>query len=414
MTKNSELLVSQLQHVCRTVPYYRERFNNSECPNDVPSIHNFPLLGKEDVVRNEGAFISDNYASKYQTGDLLLKRTSGSTGKCMNVYWLPSDYYLSNIEAWRYRSKWYGVSIKDRYAKFHSTLYINGTVDTSPKSIIIKGQTISFDKMNLNEESIHTYIGKMNEFKPSWMTIQPSVLHALISCATPNELHILNSFKYIEFISEFLHPNTLEHFKKMLPNVNFGDLYGTTETGCISLKCPCGNHHILNNVYVEIFDDNYTGLTDGEGKIVLTSLRNSAMPLIRYCIGDRGKILYKDCACGYKGFDISLTLGREYDIIELPNGEKRHSSVFWQIIEEVLFEYPESITQFFITQEKLDLMTFHLSISDKYRLWHMSIEESLRNAFGKFFSKDLNCQVYYDCDNLAGARNKNNIYTRLE
>ena len=244
------------------------------------------------------------------------------------------------------------------------------------------------------------------------MTIQPSVLNAFLSCATNAEVDALNGVKYIEFISEFLQINALNYFKKMLPDVTFGDLYGTTETGCISLKCPCGNHHILNNVAVEIFNDDYSDNVEGEGNIVLTTLRNSAMPFIRYCIGDRGRMYFTDCKCGFRGLTLSLTMGREYDIIDLPNGERRHSSILWQIIEEVLDEYPESITQFYVTQESSNVITFHLSITSKYNNWKRSIEESMKIAFAKYISSDMDCRIDYDGNYLADIHNKCNIFTK--
>ena len=409
----SDLILMQIQHAYYTVAHYKKTFDEHNiCLSDPESIHRVPLLSKCDVLMNEDSFISSDYMCKYQKGDLLIKRTSGSTGKCLNVYWLPSDYYATNIEAWKYRSEWYGISIKDRYAKFHSSLYINGSVVRTSMPVIKKGQTISFDKMKLNEENIHLYLTELQLFKPVWMTIQPSVLNALLSCATDAEVEMLNGLKYVEFISEFLQINSLNYFKKMLPDVTFGDLYGTTETGCISLKCPCGNHHILDNVAVEIFNDDFSEHTDEEGNIVLTTLKNSAMPFIRYCIGDRGRLNFTECKCGFKGSTLSLTMGREYDIIDLPNGERRHSSILWQIIEEVLDEYPEAITQFYVTQKGSNVITFHLSITGKYNNWKRSIEKSMKTAFAKWISPEMDCCIDYDNSNLNDTHNKCNIFTK--
>lgn len=413
--ERKDLLHSQLLHAYQTVKYYKQLF---DCyginPDNPQSFYKIPLLHKNEVMQDENSYISDKYRGKCQSGDLLLKRTSGSTGKCMNVYWLPSDYFASNLEAWRYRTKWYGVSITDKYARFHSTIYINGTVIRAPKPIIKKGNVISFDKSMLNEDYIHLYIREMRDFKPIWMSVQPSVLHAMLESATSDEIRILNDIKYIEFISEYLHDNMRNHFQKTLPNVVLGNLYGTTETGCIALECPHGNQHILNNTLVETFNDNYTDITSDEGNIVLTSLCNSAMPLIRYCIGDKGRIIEQsDCMCGFNGASIILTLGREFDIIELPNGEKRHSSVFWQIIEEVSDEYPESITQFYVIQDGISSITVHLFLTDRYMNWRGAIETTFKTSLQRHLSKDINCKFKYNDKNILHDRNKLNIYTKL-
>ena len=411
---NNELLQNQLKHAHQTVPYYNSLFNNMGlirggkiCFSDIP------LLEKNKIMETPAMFISNKYLSKYKTGDLLCKRTSGSTGRCMSVYWLPNDYYISNIEAWKYRYKWFNISVKDKYVSFHSTLYVNGNIINSPDSIIMNKKNVSFNKTMLNNENIHIYIKKIQEFQPTWMLVQPSVLHALLSESDSSEREILNHLQYIELISEYEHKSTRRFFQESLPKVKFSNMYGTTETGCVALECPFGKQHILNNAIVEVFDDNYSSPTAQEGNIVLTSLRNTAMPLIRYCIGDRGRVFTSKCKCGFEGHDISITLGRESDIIELPNGEKRHSSVFWQIVEEVLYEYPDSITQFHVIQDGPDSLRIHLALKEKYKNWTNAIETSFKNTVGRYLGHYMSCQFEYQIGNPLRNGNKLNVFSRI-
>jgi phenylacetate-coenzyme A ligase PaaK-like adenylate-forming protein len=79
--------------------------------------------------------------------------------------------------------------------------------------------------------------------------------------------------------------------------------YGLTET-CYGLAVQCcarEEHHIrLDDYSIEIIDPR-TGeeLPPGqEGEIVLTSLHNEAMPLIRYRTGDIGSLITGRCGCG--------------------------------------------------------------------------------------------------------------------
>ena len=78
------------------------------------------------------------------------------------------------------------------------------------------------------------------------------------------------------------------------------NMYGTSELGSVAVSCD--NHramHIIESFFeVEIFRDGKV-VQDGQiGEVVITDLTNTAMPLIRYKVGDVGRILQDACACG--------------------------------------------------------------------------------------------------------------------
>ena len=78
------------------------------------------------------------------------------------------------------------------------------------------------------------------------------------------------------------------------------NMYGTSELGSVAVSCD--NHramHIIESFFeVEIFRDGKM-VQDGQiGEVVITDLTNTAMPLIRYKVGDIGRILPGACACG--------------------------------------------------------------------------------------------------------------------
>jgi phenylacetate-CoA ligase len=67
------------------------------------------------------------------------------------------------------------------------------------------------------------------------------------------------------------------------------DRYSSEEFGYLAIQCPSHDHlHVLQfNNFVEILDDNGNNCPVGiPGRVVVTSLTNRAMPLIRYQIGD--------------------------------------------------------------------------------------------------------------------------------
>jgi phenylacetate-CoA ligase len=67
------------------------------------------------------------------------------------------------------------------------------------------------------------------------------------------------------------------------------DRYSSSEFGFLAIQCPSSDHlHALQfNNYIEILNDNNESCEIGEpGRVVVTSLQNLAMPLIRYELGD--------------------------------------------------------------------------------------------------------------------------------
>jgi phenylacetate-CoA ligase len=64
-------------------------------------------------------------------------------------------------------------------------------------------------------------------------------------------------------------------------------------------ECDAGSLHVYaDHVHVEIYDGDVPANPGAFGDIVLTSLRNRAMPLVRYRVGDRGRLLADRCRCG--------------------------------------------------------------------------------------------------------------------
>jgi len=82
---------------------------------------------------------------------------------------------------------------------------------------------------------------------------------------------------------------------------SFYDDYGTAELGPVAAECESRNgmHVFATQFVVEILDQNLSPCSDGTlGEVVITDLTNLAMPLIRYRVGDLGRITSKRCVCG--------------------------------------------------------------------------------------------------------------------
>lgn len=410
-------LYKLLLHAYNTTPYYKRVFDECNVVNGgVVNWDNVPILSKKTLKKEHENFISNIYSDEYYKGSLINKITSGSTGMMMDVIWSLNDYSIANREAWKYRKKWYGIDVYDKYICFHSTLYSGNKFVDEEIDVLRKSVYISFSKNKINK-NIHTYMDEIMRFKPTWLLIQPSVLMIMLSLLNDAELAFLNELKYIELTGEYLQYGTKDYFNTKLPNVMFSNMYGTTETGCIALQCPYGHCHILGNAYVEIghVNDNVYSeynISKNEnivGNIILTSLRNKAMPIIKYDIGDVGYVKSVECECGFNGYDVNILAGRTSELIELPDGGKLPSYTLWYPVEAVNDEYNNPIIQANFIQNETNSLNVYILLKNGYKNWTNSIIKSLKKYLNLQVSNSMDYIFTVTCDNVDALNESNKM-----
>ena len=144
------------------------------------------------------------------------------------------------------------------------------------------------------------------------------------------------SFTHAFFVGHALAEGVRRFFKEQF-GCEVYQYYASEETGPIAAECELheGMHIHEESIYIEILDEKNMPLNSGTGgKIVITSFLNDVMPLIRYDIGDIGKIIPEPCGCGKTSRRI-LVQGRKEDMILRPDGQ----SVYPGLVRDVLDEY---------------------------------------------------------------------------
>lgn len=91
----------------------------------------------------------------------------------------------------------------------------------------------------------------------------------------------------------------------------------------MALQCPTGHHYHVQSesVILEVLDDSGRPCLPGEtGRVVVTTLQNYAMPLIRYESGDYAEV-GSSCSCGRKLPVLTRIHGRQRNMVMLPGGQ---------------------------------------------------------------------------------------------
>jgi phenylacetate-CoA ligase len=106
--------------------------------------------------------------------------------------------------------------------------------------------------------------------------------------------------------------------------------YGSREVGLIASECKHqkGLHINADNIYVEIVKNGKSVSNGDSGDILVTDLTNHAMPLIRYKLGDVGRLSNNDCTCGRNLPLMKSVEGRTGDFFVSSNGSLVHGEYF--------------------------------------------------------------------------------------
>jgi phenylacetate-CoA ligase len=134
------------------------------------------------------------------------------------------------------------------------------------------------------------------------------------------------------------------------------DEYGCSEVDIISFLCPEGSRHtIAENVLVET-----VRLGDepaGYGRVVVTDLNNTLMPVVRYVVGDLVPLERPQCGCGRGWPCLGPVLGRVQDqFIEIGDERRKVHSQFVVYLLERMLNEGWGVGRFQIVQEAADLL----------------------------------------------------------
>jgi phenylacetate-CoA ligase len=150
----------------------------------------------------------------------------------------------------------------------------------------------------------------------------------------------LNRIEQVITLADRVDPS-LRQLVKDVFGAKIVDRYSSVEFGPIALQCPFANHlHVISPlVYVEILNANNEPCEIGEpGRVVITGLRNAAMPILRYEQGDVAQWGHA-CTHGITWPVIDDIHGRVRQVTDGPDGLPRLVTLFgadFMMIRDIL------------------------------------------------------------------------------
>ncbi|MBF0548276.1 MAG: hypothetical protein HQM08_27820 [Candidatus Riflebacteria bacterium] len=189
------------------------------------------------------------------------------------------------------------------------------------------GSFVSFDHINVRTGVTNFAFGgnvKPDVFLKVWTNFWINVVQGVPAIIVPlfRQLKSMRpdfSVEKILYAGEPMSEADRDWVRKELGAKTIASVIGANDGGQIAFQCgqlTGREHHVIDDFnYIEIVDESGNRVPDGKvGRILITSLLKFAVPLIRYEIGDLGRIVGTQCRCGRTQRVIEY-LGRADDMI---------------------------------------------------------------------------------------------------
>jgi phenylacetate-CoA ligase len=352
VTKAEEYELQNSAYALANVKYYRERY---------AGLRKYPILTKSVVRQCFPDLLADDFARMKHRQNT----SGGSTGNpILLLQDAEYDRYVAHAINYFYREllgydtralkklliwgseadllNWAGDWKKQLVGVLRGTVYVNAFA-LSPRTLSLCVDTIN----SLKPDMIRGYANSLFTLS-RYMRDKARRVHA--------PLFIVSS---AERLTDTMRATIEEAFKTRV-----FDFYGSRECGAIAGECKQGNLHVLSfNHTVEVVNDVDMAVEPGErGRLIVTTLHNRVMPLLRYEIGDIAIKGGESCGCGNPLPTLKRIEGRISDNFLTKRGDIIHGEYFTH-----LFYFKSSVKHFQVIQEDFDWIRINLVVNGEFK-----------------------------------------------
>ena len=370
-----EKFISILNYAEKHVPYYKNLFSHMGLFEDgglnEEKIGSIPILTRELIREHTEELKGDEFDALRATAH----SSSGSTGTPLRVYHCSNQLYCGKEDKLLF-GYLNGKKPGDFWVKFW------GNEDKIPNGIMKRigerghrySDYLLLDASNLSEEKILTFIEEIQKEKPVmiWAYADPIFHFSRYLLSHAISLH---NPKCIITTGSMLSPKMKATIRQAFPWSKVANQYGANEVGTIASEVDGeeGLRLFEHSLKFEVLHEDGTISNDGRGELLVTTLNNRAMPLIRYKIGDRLAITH-DLGDRKGSFGLITSLeGKSSVHLKKADG----GLVFGQFFLDLFCEQ-EWIERFLIIQKSYTAMEIHLVVRRGFERDESSLNQILK------------------------------------
>lgn len=360
----------------RHVPFYRERFAklglDPEARDPFETLSLLPVLRKGEVQEHAQALIAEEFP---EPRDRIASRTvsSGTTGRPTRVSHSASSWRLFEVLKQR-EYRWFRFDPAEKLVSIRLASQLSRKPDGSR---LADGESLKMSAWghmgSAFETGPHWHYNVTNpvedqlrflrEQKPRHLLTYSETLEHLALAAAPERP--VESIQSILAVSEQLTPGMRRRIARSF-GASIQQNYGLNEIGLVAVRCEAGRYHVhTEHCHVEILDDAGKQVEPGRtGRIIVTSLTNTAMPLLRYDTGDLAEAVDADCPCGRTMPAFGDVVGRYSRIAFLPEGTLGLVGALNTAIEEMPAQHAHGLRQIQIHQYRDNRFELRVAATD--------------------------------------------------
>jgi phenylacetate-CoA ligase len=358
--QSARRLGAMLRYASREVPYYRNRASSSDADtlrdDPMSALAALPVLSKLDVMDAGRTLMAERLPPGEKVGSSW--RSSGTTGRPISVVYSQRSGLMFNLLAQR-SSRWYRFDPSGTFAEMRIPSLLSRGPD---------GKELAHDETDrrpcwrsMEHFTTGPYVATsviapaeqlvawLRRERPDYLMTYSETLE-LLARASGDERPV-DSLKAVVAISEQLTP-TMRAYTERRFGTPVHQVYGLMEFGLVGARCDVGRYHIHNeHCLVEILDERGRPCEAGQtGRIVITTLTNVVMPLIRYDTGDLAEAVSGPCPCGRTLPSVGDIVGRYSRIAFLPPQTMARVAALREAIENMPIELARDLREFQIHQ----------------------------------------------------------------
>ena len=312
---------SIIKHAYEHTVYYSKILNERGLTprdfKDLTDLKRLPILSKQEINNNWKELVSNNYKSFRP----MHRVTSGTTGATFQYYNDSRSWGLN----WATKMRtfgWGGYSFgEDKIATMKGGSMLRHS-KTSFKSRfwMYLHNYLDFPVVHLSNENMELYYNQMKSKKIKYLRGYPSAVYTFAKFVKEmyGVLPLNATYTSAEYLQDYQRKQIEETFcTKHIDAYGCGDGMGGAN------QCEMGNEYHTNietSILEVINKEGNDCITGEQGEIVLTSLHDYAMPMLRFTPGDVAVVGSESCSCGRTLPLLKRVVGRTSDLINLPNG----------------------------------------------------------------------------------------------
>ena len=372
LQKQQQDLRAIVRYAVENTVFYREKFGAAD--GDFSSL---PILRKDDVRQH----MADMLARDADPLTTPIGHTGGSTGNPLAFYYNEAKHELMRAGMMRsyMMSGWQpGEKILNFWGARLDTM-AGGVFGGTRWGDFVAAET-TLPAQQVSDDKLQAWADFLLRYRPVLLQGYATILAALARFVLKRRLTVPSSL-----IGVFSTAEVLDEGQRALIEQAFGckvfNQYGSREIPNIACECRHGNMHVFTDmVYLESIDDD----------LIVTSLTNRLMPMIRYENGDSGRLKEGDCACGSPFPLMEMGMCRQNDLILTPGGRRIHPSYF----NRLLTGLPE-VEQFQVIQQVPERLVLNVVTAPE------TLAPALQASLQEAIRRDLDARITLELNSVA-------------